>query len=139
MLAAVHLVDLAAVPLDDEHAAVVRGDREPAAVGGGGEVQYAADPAGRQAAGHGARRGAGGGAISSASSPSASVTQTTCWSPSAWKVRGSLARTPGSAASARAGPSRWVTQWTAPLDRTALPRPVRSGEALVRWLSACSG
>ncbi|CAM5736850.1 hypothetical protein SHIRM173S_09623 [Streptomyces hirsutus] len=69
------------------------------------------------------------GANSRASSPSASVTHTTHSSPSARKVRGRRARTPGVAARARAGPDRWVTQWTAPRTQTALPRAVWSGAA----------
>ncbi len=78
------------------------------------------------------------GTISSASSPSASVTKTTeagafsaaCRSDT---NRGILARTPGVADSARTGPSRWLTQCTVPLARTALARPVWSGTAAARW------
>ena len=67
------------------------------------------------------------GANSRASSPSASVTHTTHSSPSARKVRGQPGPDAGVAASARAGPARWVTQWTAPRTATALPRAVWSG------------
>lgn len=56
VLAAVDLADLAGLPLDEQHAAVVRGDRGPAAVGGHGEPE---DPA-QAARGEAARGGAGG-------------------------------------------------------------------------------
>ena len=43
--------------------------------------------------------------------------------------RASRARTPGTASSVRAGPSRWVSRCTVPRTCTMLERPVRSGAA----------
>ncbi|GAA3108084.1 hypothetical protein GCM10017687_20300 [Streptomyces echinatus] len=61
VVAAVHLADLARLPLDQEQPAVVRGHRGPAAVGGHGQLQHPAELSGGQAArgraGHGAGRG----------------------------------------------------------------------------------
>nr|BFF01204.1 hypothetical protein GCM10020241_28790 [Streptoalloteichus tenebrarius] len=65
------------------------------------------------------------GAISTASSPWASVTQAT--RPLSPSTTGRRARTPGSTDTAIAGPSRWVSQCTVPRTSTTLARPVRSG------------
>ncbi|CAM5444750.1 hypothetical protein SALBM217S_07845 [Streptomyces griseoloalbus] len=43
------------------------------------------------------------------------------------------------AASARAGPERWVTQWTVPRTQTALPRAVWSGDAEPNQRAAFTG
>lgn len=61
MFAAVDLVDLSPLPLDDQDPAVVRGDGEPAAVGGRRQVEHPAEPAGGQPARCGARCDPGGG------------------------------------------------------------------------------
>ena len=60
-------------------------------------------------------------AISIASAPSASVTQAT--RPVLPSTRGSRARTPGTTDSARAGPSRCVSQCTVPRTSTTLACP----------------
>ena len=62
------------------------------------------------------------GATSRLSAPPASLTHTT--RPSRPSTRGIRARTPGSTARARAGPSRWVSQCTVPRTSIALARPV---------------
>ena len=64
---------------------------------------------------------------SSASSPSASVTQTAPPSRPG-RTRGSRVRTPAVSASARTGPSRWVSHCTVPRTLTTLARPVASTE-----------
>ncbi|CAM5676077.1 hypothetical protein SFUMM280S_07515 [Streptomyces fumanus] len=61
MLAAVDLADLAGLPFDQQHPAVVGGDGGPAAVGGHGQAEDPAEPSGGQAARGGAGRQSGGG------------------------------------------------------------------------------
>ena len=74
------------------------------------------------------------GAISSASAPSSSMTQMT-WSVSP-STRGSRATGPPITDSARAGPSRWVSQCTVPRTCTALACPVASQHRPSRWSAA---
>ena len=78
-------------------------------------------PAASRRGGAAAGRPVGEPAISIASAPSASVTQAT-W-PVLPSTRGSRARTPGTTDSARAGPSRCVSQCTVPRTSTALAWP----------------
>ncbi len=66
----------------------------------------------------------GSGASSIASSPSASVTQAAC--PPQPSTSGSRQRTPGVSASTRAGPSRWVSQYSEPRTLITPARPVAS-------------
>ncbi len=73
-------------------------------------------------------------AISTASSPPASVTKAI--RPVPPSIRGSRTRAPGWSAMARAGPSRWVSQYRLPRTHTALARPVVSRPARSTWAAA---
>lgn len=74
------------------------------------------------------------GATSSASVPPASVTQTAC--PFVPRTRGSLARASLVTLSARAGPSRWVSQCTVPCTSMTLALPDSSQDTSPRCSAA---
>ncbi|OFA59558.1 hypothetical protein BEN35_02095 [Streptomyces fradiae] len=60
VLAPVHLADLTGLALHEQHPPVVRGDGDPAAVRGDGEVQHPAEPPGADTARSAAGLGSGG-------------------------------------------------------------------------------